>query len=260
MAILITGASGGIGEEIARIYAKKGYNLVLTARREDRLKTLAEELSSDFSVNVEVIPADLSKKNQGREIKKEINSRNIDIKGLVNNAGFGTYGKFSDTEWEKESAMIDLNIHALTELTKLFLPVFLERDNGFIMNIASTASFQPGPLLAVYSASKAYVLSFTEAIAEEVRNSNVIVSAVCPGPTATGFRETSNLHQSRLFENQGKPAGSRSVAEFAVRSVEKKRRVSVHGFRNRVMALSTGFVPRNLLTRIVMKIAEPVKN
>ncbi len=172
--VLITGASGGIGYELAKQFAMNKYNLLLVARSKDKLEKLKDELEKKYMVKVNVIVKDLAKKNAATELFNQIQKENTNIDILVNNAGVGAYGKFYNIDWQRQEEMIQLNITALTELTRLFLPGMIERKNGKILNVASTAGFQPGPLMAVYYASKAFVLSFTEAIANELSGTNIL--------------------------------------------------------------------------------------
>ena len=185
--VLITGASSGIGRELARLYASDGAGLVLIARSEDKLRQLADELCANYGAGAQVVPTDLSRPASPREIVEALAQRHIDVDVLVNNAGFGARGSVAEIGVERQLEMIEVNVAALTQLTALLLPGMLERRRGAILNVASTAAFQPGPNWAVYCATKAYVLSFTEALAEEVRGSGVRVSCLAPGPTDTGF-------------------------------------------------------------------------
>ena len=185
--VLITGASSGIGRELARQFAGDGADLVLIARSEDRLRDLAGELTAEYGVTVEVVPADLSQPGSPDQIVQTLAQQQTDVDVLVNNAGFGARGPVAGLGVQRQLEMIEVNVAALTRLTALLLPGMLERRRGDILNVASTAAFQPGPNSAVYYATKAYVLSFTEALAEEVRGSGVRVSCLAPGPTDTGF-------------------------------------------------------------------------
>ena len=184
---LITGASGGIGYEFAKLLAKDCNTLVLVARSKDRLKEIKKELETASPISVIVVAQDLSEPDAAEKIFRRLESEHIIVDILINNAGFGDHGAFVETDWRKEEKMIAVNISALTEMTKLFLKGMVERKSGRILNVASTAAFQPGPFLAVYYASKAYVLSFSEVIVNELKGKGVTVTALCPGPTATGF-------------------------------------------------------------------------
>lgn len=220
--VLITGASSGIGYEFAKIYAENGYNLVVVARNEDKLEVLKKEILEKISKNVKitVIEADLSQENAAERLYNQIKSNNLKIDTLVNNAGIGIYGKFSEFDEEmmkKNDAMINLNIKAVVELTRLFLADMMKAGNGEILNVSSIAAFMPGPLMSTYYASKAFIQSFTEAIREELRDDicgkNIKISALCPGPTATEFEKSSNLEKSSLFERM-KVMIAKKVAEI----------------------------------------------
>jgi short-subunit dehydrogenase len=186
---IITGASSGIGKELARIHAERGGALVIIARRKNKLEELREELETKHRVKVKVIVKDLTEPNAAKEIYNEIKESGIEIHYLINNAGFGGRGKFHERDWETDLAMINLNIIALTALTRHFLPDFVARNEGKIMNTSSTAAMIPGPLQAVYYASKAYVTSFSNAIAEELKDTNITVTALMPGATETEFAQ-----------------------------------------------------------------------
>ncbi len=198
---LITGASTGIGKEIAYIHAEKGGDLVIIARSEDKLNQLKEELESKFNSKVKVISKDLSHIDSAKEIYDEVKKEGIQIEYLINNAGFGGHGKFHKREWTQDLAMINLNIIALTALTNYFLPDFVNRNSGKVLNVSSTASLMPGPLQAVYYATKAYVTSFSNALAEELYDTNITVTALLPGATETEFAKTSGMDKTDLFKN-----------------------------------------------------------
>src|SRR4028118_836546 len=195
---LVTGASGGIGLELARVFAQNGYDLVITARSKERLHALSNELQAKHQVSVRVLVADLAEPKAPQQIFDELQRDGVTVDVLVNNAGFAAYGPFLQTALDAELQLLQVNVTALTHLTKLFLPQMLQRQRGKILNVASTAAFQPGPLMAVYYASKAYVLSFSQAVGEELRGSGVSVSCLCPGPTTSGFQERAAMQKSRL--------------------------------------------------------------
>ena len=251
---LITGASSGIGYELAKIHASKGDNLVLVARNIERLNELKAELEHQYHIEVYNIEKDLSVINSPKQVFEEVKQKNIQIDYLINNAGFGDIGKFSSTSWEKELRMINLNITALTQLTKLFLTDMLARKQGKIMNVASTASFQPGPMMAVYFATKSYVLHLTEAINAEVKGSGVSLTALCPGPTESGFQAAAEIKESLLF-NKKNPT-SKEVAEYGYKAMMKGKAVAIHGFKNYLMANSVRFTPRNWVVAIAKKLQE----
>lgn len=210
---LITGASSGIGYEFARLLARDHFDLILVARSGDRLATIAEELSAADGISVRVIASDLGRPGAAEALFAELDGTAVDV--LVNNAGFGLKGAVAELSPEAQEEMVQLNVLALTALTRLFLPGMLERRQGGILNVASTAAFQPGPLMAVYYASKAYVLSFTEALANEVHGSGVTVTALCPGPTVTGFADRAGTTGSRLFRGPTMDAASVAAAGYA---------------------------------------------
>ncbi|HET7733342.1 MAG TPA: SDR family oxidoreductase [Paludibacter sp.] len=246
---LITGASSGLGTEFARIHASKGGNLVLVARSKDKMETLQTELQNQFGVSVHVIAKDLSEQSAPKAIFDEMKSKKIRIDYLINNAGFGDFGDFVESDWEKQLQMINLNITALTYLTRLFLPDMVANKSGRILNVASTAAFQPGPTMSIYFASKAFVLSFSEAIANELSGTGVTVTALCPGATETGFKQAASLDSSNLFKGNG-IATSLEVAEFGYKSMKAGKTVAVHGFVNSLMAQSVRFAPRKIVTAI----------
>ena len=251
---LITGASSGIGLELARIFAENGVDVILSARSEDKLQALAKEVMATHNVKAEVIACDLSEVGAAQSLYDAVKSRGLGVDYLVNNAGFGVYGAFQDTAWQDEGAMLQLNVVALTHLTKLFMPDFITRGSGRILNVASTASFQPGPLMAAYFASKAYVLSFSEAIAYELKGTDITVTALCPGATATGFQDAAGAKGSRLFETRTLPTGA-DVAKYGYKVMMRGKRVAVHGLINRILAQSNRLAPRKLsmaITRMLI--------
>jgi len=257
--VLITGASGGIGYELAKQFAMNKYNLLLVARSKDKLEKLKDELEKKYMVKVNVIVKDLAKKNAATELFNQIQKENTNIDILVNNAGVGAYGKFYNIDWQRQEEMIQLNITALTELTRLFLPGMIERKKGKILNVASTAGFQPGPLMAVYYASKAFVLSFTEAIANELSGTNITVTALCPGPTESGFQKAASIEHVRLVRTGIVPT-SEKVAAYGYKALMKGKRVAVEGNINKLLVFSLRFAPRNLITSIVRKLQEVTKS
>jgi len=249
---LITGASSGIGLDLARLFAKDGCDVVLVARSEGKLRELAAELERDCGVKAHVIALDLAQPHAAQALVQRLPVA-IDI--LVNNAGFGVTGPFVETDLAKELEMIQVNIVALTELTKLLLPPMVARRRGRVLNVASTAAFQPGPLMAVYYATKAYVLSFSEAIADELRDSGVTVTALCPGPTETGFAAVADMTTTRLF-NVAKPMSSADVARAGYAAMKRGRRVVIPGVKNKLLTQSVRVSPRRLVTTIVRKLQE----
>jgi short-subunit dehydrogenase len=249
---LITGASSGIGYELAKQFAKNKINLVLVSRSENKLIELAQELSKEFGVTCHVISKDLSNYHTAKEIYEECTNKNIQIDYLVNNAGFGDYGFFHESSWLKQEEMINLNMTTLTYLTHLFLPSMIKNKHGKILNVASTAAFQPGPLMSVYYATKAYVLSFSEALSNELEDKGISVTALCPGPTESDFLNKANLGESKLFKR--KIPSSKYVAEYGYQAMMKGKVVAIHGFMNAIMANSVRFVPRSFVRKLVRTI------
>jgi uncharacterized protein len=246
---LISGGSGGIGLEIAKVLARKGFDLVLVARTRDALEAAAGQIEGKYDVKAHVFAADLRRREAPEEISDFLRNESIPIQILVNNAGFGLGGEFAETELTRELEMIQVNIAALTHLTKLFLPAMIKAKTGHILNVASTAAFQPGPLMAVYYATKAYVLSFSEALAEELRNSGVTVTALCPGPTRSDFAKVAQVTESRLFSLFG-IADAADVAEYGVRAMMHGTRVAIPGIRNKIVAQANRFAPRAVTAKI----------
>ena len=246
--VLITGASSGIGRELARLFAADGAELVLIARSEARLHELAGELATEHGVRAQVVPADLSQPSGPGEIMEALAQRHIDVDVLVNNAGFGAHGPVAGIGAGRQLEMIEVNVAALTRLTALLLPGMLERRRGAILNVASTAAFAPGPNQAVYCATTAYVLSFTEALAEEVRGSGVRVSCLAPGATQTGFAAQAGMGSTRLFR-RGVMDASR-VARAGHDGLRRGKTLVIPGLRNRALAFSVRLSPRGLVTRV----------
>ena len=253
---LVTGASGGIGVDLAECFARDGYDLILTARREAELQAVAARLSKDHGVQASAIANDLMAASSGRRLAEAIAAKGLKVDVLVNNAGYGHAGPFISSDLETQLGMIDLNVRALVELTHLYWDAMLANKNGGVLNVASTAAFQPGPLMAVYYASKAFVLSFSEALWEEARGNGVKVSCLCPGPTVSGFRERAGTGKTRLAA-VSKAAPSMPVAEAGYRGWQRNKRVVVTGGRNRAMAELVRFVPKGTLLRIVKRIQGP---
>ena len=252
---LITGASGGIGYEMAKLFAEDHHNLVLVARSGEKLNQLASDLQTQHGIRVTVVPVDRADPAAPKFLFDQLRRERIDVDILSNNAGFGAFGEFSQMQESEILDQIQLNIAALTRLTKLFLPPMLERHQGRIMNVASTAAFQPGPLMAVYYATKAYVLSFSEALANELRGSGVTVTCFCPGATNTGFAKRAGVEGSRLFKQIG-AMNVETVARDGYRGLMAGRTVVISGFRNWLVATSVSFAPRQMVTAISRWIAE----
>jgi len=245
---LVTGASMGIGKELAKIFAADGRDLVLVARSEDKLRSLADELQSAHGITAHVLPADLSDPSAPSNIFASLESKGLALDYLVNNAGFGATGPFAELELELQMNMLQVNIDALVALTHLALQGMLARKKGRILNIASTAGFQPGPDMAIYYATKAFVLMFSEGIAEEVKDAGVTVTAHCPGATATNFADTAGNAKSILFKLGAAPADK--VARHAYRSMMKGKVVAIEGLINWLVAFSVRLGPRALVRKI----------
>lgn len=253
---LITGASSGIGKALAYQFAKDGYHLVLAARSVARMQAVADDLQKQFNVVVTVIGADLETHDGAAQLHAEVKARGIVLSALVNNAGYGAYGEFKDSALAAELTMMQLNMTTVVVLTKLFLPDLLA-TRGYILNTASTAAFQPGPYMAVYYASKSFVLSFSEAIASELEGTGVTVTALCPGPTASGFQDKADLGNSALVKGKKLPT-SEEVAALGYRAMQRGQRVYIPGFMNWAMAQSMRITPRNLATKVVKILTRPV--
>jgi uncharacterized protein len=251
---LITGASSGIGYELAQILAADHVHLVLTARSQDKLEQMKEELEREYTISVHVIPIDLSIPEAPAAIVRELERRGLVIDILVNSAGFGLNGAFAETEWSEEAGMIQLNIIALTELCKRLMKGMIERGDGKILNVASTAAFQPGPFMAVYYATKAYVLSFSEALANELKGTGVTVTALCPGPTETGFGQRAQMEGTLLFKRGVMDA--KTVARAGYDGLKKGKTVVIPGVKNALLAQLVRLMPRNAVTNIVRMLQE----
>lgn len=252
--VLITGASSGIGYELARVFAREGYDLVLVARRRRQLEQLAAEVEG-HGARTWVLPFDLTDRAAVQALFDSVDQHGITVDVLVNNAGFGDYGDFLRASLDRMLAMIELNVTALTHLTRLFLPGMVERGFGRVLNVASVASFQPGPLMAVYYATKAFVLSLSEALSEELTGSGVTVTALCPGPTVSGFHQEAGLNQVPFYQQVRMPT-SDAVAEYGYRALIRGRRVAVYGLVFRVSLILIRLAPRRLVAAAVRRIQE----
>ena len=252
--VLITGASGGIGYELAKLFARDRHNLILVARSADKLAQVAKEMEG-MGVRVKTVPLDLAGSPARKFLFDQMEREGVAVDILINNAGFGAYGEFTAMSESEILGQISLNITALTELTHLFLPPMIERRFGRIMNVASTAGFQPGPLMAVYYATKAYVISFSEAIANELQNSGVTVTCLCPGATETGFAKRAGNDKTRIFKRAGVMPADK-VALDGYRAVMEGRTLAISGAQNWLVAQSTRFAPRKLVTAISRWVSE----
>jgi uncharacterized protein len=249
---LVTGASGGIGEALAEELAATGHDLVLVARSAGKLQAVADRLSAKHSVSSRVMTADLAAPGAGHALASELAAEGITVDVLVNNAGFADFGDMAQADPAKLDSMIALNITTLTDLMRDLLPGMVARKRGRIMNVASTAAFMPGPLMAVYYATKAYVLSLSEAVAEELKGTGVTVTALCPGPTESGFQAAAAMENSKLVKGR-KIMSSEKVAQLGVAALMKGKPVAITGFKNKLQAMSPKFMPRRMVPGMVKR-------
>jgi short-subunit dehydrogenase len=252
---LITGASGGIGYELAKLFAKDHYNLVLVARSAPKLTQFVDELRRQFGVSAKAIPLDLTAASAPQFLFDQLKREGIAVDILVNNAGYGVLGEFAKVPLEESLGQIQLNLTALTHLTKLFIGTMIERRSGKILNVASTAGFQPGPLMAIYYATKAYVISFSEALANELSGSGVTVTCLCPGATDTGFQGRAGVADTKLFKTI-RPMDAKTVARDGYRGLMAGKTLLISGFRNWLLAESVRVGPRKLVTAISRKVLD----
>ncbi len=249
---LVTGASGGIGEELARELAAKGHDLVLVARSTGKLQGLADELVAKHSISAHVLTADLGHAGAGHALAAELTAKGLEVDVLVNNAGFADFGEMWKADAAKLDSMIALNMAVLTELMHDLIPSMVSRGHGRVMNVASTAAFFPGPLMGVYYATKAYVLSLSEATHEELKGTGVTVTALCPGPTQSGFQAAASLENSKLFKGRALPT-AKHVAGLGVAAMLKGKPVLVIGGKNKLSVLSPRFLPRAMVPGMVKR-------
>lgn len=246
---LITGASGGFGLDFAHRFARDGHNVIIVARSKDKLESIAAELSAEYGIIATPLVYDLTDPTSPQKLYDDVTARDIQVDFLVNNAGFAAYGEFYELDLERQTNMIQINITTLTHLTRLFLPQMIERQSGKVLNVASTAAFMPGPLMAVYYASKSYVLSFTEALAKELENTGVTATVLCPGPTATGFQSRADMENSKLV--QGNLMRSEDVVNQGYEAMMNARAVYIPGWMNRIQAMLPRFLPRGAVRQLV---------
>jgi uncharacterized protein len=247
--VLITGASSGIGLDLAKLFAADHANLVVVARREDLLQALAAQLRATYPIQVEVITSDLSQSGAPAQLCEQLAQRQLQVDVLVNNAGFGDRGPHLQIPLDRQLQMIQVNLTSLTELTHRLLPAMLLRNRGGILNVASTAAFQPGPNMAVYYATKSYVLSYSEALHEELRHTSVTCTCLCPGATHTEFAATANMSESRLFKLGA--MSSHDVARAGYYAFKARQAVVIPGIKNKLGAWSVRFSPRWIVRRLV---------
>ena len=246
--VFITGASSGIGLELAKLFARDGYRLLITARKSDRFDSAATDLRSLAKAGVEPIPDDLADPSAPTRLAKELADRNVVPDVLVNNAGFGTHGPFVESDEQSQLQMLQVNVVALTHLTRLLLPGMVARGSGRILNVASTAAFQPGPYMAVYYASKSYVTSFSQALGYELRRSGITVTALCPGPTTTDFQHRAGVEDSPLFQHNTMMGAE--VARLGYLAMQRGKPIAITGTKNRLLAMAGKFAPSSLTTRV----------
>ena len=254
---LITGASSGIGLELAHLFARDGYRLVLVARNRGVLREVGDDLQAHYHIDVRISPKDLAHPASPTELHQELQEAGIVLDALVNNAGFGGGGAFLDTDWDNEAEMMEVNMIALTHLTKLFLPQIRARE-GKVLNVASTAAFQPGPFMAVYYASKAYVLHFSEALAEELEGSGVTVTCLCPGPVKTNFQSRAGIAKTPMATSP-LLVDVREVARIGYEGMKRGKRLVIPGWKNRMVMETLRISPRRIVTKMVRKIQEMKK-
>lgn len=247
---LITGASTGIGYELAKLFAEDRHNLILVARDKVKLEAVKNELLK-YNIDIKIISLDLSMSQDIQRLISYVEKNKLSINNLINNAGIGTFGDFKDIEWEREEALIDINIKSLTRLTKYFLPKIIKNENGGILNVASTAAFCSGPRMATYYASKAYVLNLTEAIYEECRCSGIKVSCLCPGPVKTGFQEKAGVKKSKAAKKYLMDA--EEVAKVCYRDFNKGKLIIIPGVKNKLLVLGNKLLPSSISRKIILK-------
>lgn len=252
---LITGATRGIGYDLAKIFAMESHNLVLVSRNEQKLRDIQYDFSVRYKIDVHIIAKDLSKDHAATQIFKEVMDKKISVDVLINNAGVGDFSLFSDEDLGRITRMLHLNIVSLTELTRLFIPQMVERKEGRIMNVSSLAAFLPGPYMAVYYASKAYVKSFSEAIANELKDTGVTVTALCPGLTKTGFQENVGGEKTRMAR-MNLLASSESVAKYAYKAMYEGKEVAVPGIINNSIAMTSRIIPAKIKSSVIRMIQE----
>lgn len=252
---LITGASSGIGKKLAYLCAQGGNDVILVARRDEKLELIKTDITQKFLVKVYVIISDLTETGAVATLMQDIGNLDLTVDILINNAGVGQYGLFHEGEWDKFRDMISLNVAAVTELTHQLLPPMIERGSGRVLNVASMAGFAPGPLQAVYYATKAYVLSFSEAIYNETRGTGVTVTALCPGPTQTEFMEHAGVEGVLVFKSQARPG---KVAKVGYNAMMKGKRLAIPGLYNKLLALLSRVLPRWLVLKISRLMGEKI--
>lgn len=253
---LITGASDGLGKEFALQYAKKGYKVVLVSRNVEKLKSVASEITHEGG-SAEIITTDLTSPYAAESIFQQLNDKELQIHTLVNNAGLGDHGDFISCDLKKQEAIIEVNVNSLTKLTRLALNHMNNLNSGLILNVASTAAFQPGPFMSVFFASKAYVLSFSEALKNELNGSGIKVCCLCPGPIDTPFLKNSKMEESSGIKTI-KPMSAKAVVKEAFKGIKKNKTVIIPGFFNKLISIAYRLLPRNLVTSLSRHIVEDI--
>ena len=253
---LVTGATSGIGEALAKEFARNGHDVVVVSRDSEHVKETSARIAEEFGVQTLGLDMDLTADGAEERLREELERRGIEIEILVNNAGRGERGSFHEIPWEDHLEVIRLNIESLTKLTHLFLPQFLERGHGRILNLGSIAGFQPGPLLAVYHATKAFVVSFSEAVAEEIRDSEVTLTCLCPGPTDTEFFSRADANESRVAQTDSMLQDPAEVAENAYKALMKGERVHISGGMNKALTFLRRLMPESMQAKFNEKLYE----
>ncbi len=248
---IVTGASGGLGAEIARVLAQEGFNLLLVARSERKLQALKEELEAAHGIEAMAFPCDLACEDAALDVYDYVLGRGLRIDALVNNAGFGDSGAFHEADWQRQRDMVQVNVIALMQLTRLLVPHMVERRCGMVLNLSTVAAFSAGPYMSVYYATKAYVLSFSEVLSEELRGTGVTVTALCPGPTATGFESAASMGSgSTMFRHASSAA---EVARDGFKAMRAGKAVCLQGAFTKAMAFGSRFVPRFIARKMAMR-------
>lgn len=249
--VLITGATSGIGYELAKIFARNKYNLVLTGRNEERLNQIKNEFLA-LNISIDTFSCDLAKPNSAKQLFEFLSKHNLEIDFLINNAGFGLLGPFNELDLKSQLEMIQVNITSLVELTHLLIPSMIKRNSGKIMNVASTAAFQPGPDMAIYYATKSFVLSFSEALHYELKDYGISVSTLCPGPTKTDFQRRARMENINLEKSKLLPyMSAEKVAEIGYKGLMKGKRVIIPGMMNKIGVMMVKFIPKKIILNVI---------
>ena len=245
---LITGGAGGIGFELARVYAKNSYNVLLIDINDKALVESKSKLEKEFSITASTLAIDLSSEKAAEKIYKYTTENNIVVNTLINNAGFGVYGKYSVSDWSREQSMMNIHVYITAALTKYYLKEMVKRNEGQVLNVASLAGFQPGPFMSMYYATKAFVISFTESISREHKDTNINISVLCPGITKTGFQKSVSENSDPKARNM---ASAQNVAEYAFEKLKQNKVVIIPGFKNKILSILPGLLPRSMARNIL---------